>query len=608
MNPIRAFLASALVLAAMIWGACSNSSGNTVVYGDSAKKKTFPVTVTQFKEIKKANVNNENNMTIPLGFLDGKEDIPYFIVSAENLDATLACEARDWRSYKISDITESSTSVTITNEKTNSKAVFDLSAHTCAFDNYDAFFQSSNVYMNAVGSMMDYIRYADYGNVISYSNVPGQPIKLDWSTQDIGVILAKVDGKCYLAMPLQSYTDIFSTGLAWNGKDIFYAANLIDNIGVDAFYNDSPIQIGNRSAALAEFCYNELCINLDFNYGLKAIHGIEAFPDFDHYFAAAGIKDDLKSPDPLKFATALKEVCEFYFGDGHSNYWWNSPYLGKTKEIPAIHLGSATEKQYRNEEYGNLRKAKFGQGTVPAYEVVDDTAIVRFDQFTSTEKDAAAQRTSRDALLANNCELLNKYVGNLENTYETIAMISAVNQKIKADANIKNVVLDLSCNGGGANRAACFVIAWMLGYCKFDFRNPITGAKWSSTYQVDVNLDGTYNAADDSIKDKNLFCIVSPNSFSCGNMTPAVLKASDRVTILGAPSSGGTSCVYFTCAADGTIFRFSSRNVMSIVKNGSYYDIDQGVEPHYYINIPANFYEKDEIKAIVASVNKKRSS
>ena len=187
-------------------------------------------------------------------------------------------------------------------------------------------------------------------------------------------------------------------------------------------------------------------------------------------------------------------------------------------------------------------------------------------------------------------------------------MISAVNELIQNNkdidgnaVNIENVVLDLSCNGGGANHTACFVIAWMLGTCQFDFRNPITGAKWSALYRADIDFDGFND--DDSVSGKNLFCIVSPNSFSCGNMVPAVLKASNRVTILGTPSSGGTSCVQFSSVADGTIIRFSSKNVMSVVKNGSYYDIDQGVEPHYYINIPENFYDKAAIQDLVNDIN-----
>ena len=382
----------------------------------------------------------------------------------------------------------------------------------------------------------------------------------------------------------------------------FYASGLLYGSDLEEYYSTTTIQEGDRSEALAEYCYNELCINLDFNYGLKAIHGIEAFPDFDHYFFAAGIKNDLKSRNSLTFATALKDVCEFYFGDGHSNYYYNSLYLGVNTEVPMLHVGSWTETSLRNHQYKEARQSHYGD-TVPAYEVTSDgkTAIVRFDHFTASDKNAEAQIAGRNTLLANSGTLLNSYVDKDEDTYETMAMISAVNEKIKDDTKIKNIVLDLSCNGGGTNHAACFVIAWMLGYCKFDFRNPITGVKWSATYFADVDFNGDYDDRD-SVKDKNLFCIISPNSFSCGNMVPAVLKASDRVTILGTPSSGGTSCVQPSCTADGTIFRYSSKNVMCTVKNGSFYDIDKGVEPHYSINVPANFYDKNIIQALVNNI------
>ena len=149
----------------------------------------------------------------------------------------------------------------------------------------------------------------------------------------------------------------------------------------------------------------------------------------------------------------------------------------------------------------------------------------------------------------------------------------------------------------------------MLGKCTLEFTNPITGAKWSETFLADVNCDGTYDeenspaSSNDSVKDKNLFCLVSPNSFSCGNMVPAMLKASDRVTILGVVSGGGASCVQNASAADGTTFRMSSKYVMSVQKNGSNYDIDKGVDPHYYINIPENFYNVETINSLAQNIN-----
>ena len=147
------------------------------------------------------------------------------------------------------------------------------------------------------------------------------------------------------------------------------------------------------------------------------------------------------------------------------------------------------------------------------------------------------------------------------------------------------------------------MLSWLLGKTTLNITNPLSGAKWTATYSADVNLDGTFGGDDDTVSDKNLFCLVSPLSFSCGNLVPAVLKASDRATILGVTSGGGTAAVQPTNAADGTIFRMSSRYVISVFKNGSNYDIDKGVDPHYYINKPANFYDTEKISALVNSIN-----
>ena len=540
---------------------------------------------------------------ITLGFLTGKEEIPY-VPLFDNILKALKGNA-----YSISEVNAETTEVTITNSQTKTKAVVDLKGHAIYFDNYDAFFQNSQTYLDPTACA----NIGDYMEITDASNIPGQPIKLDWVKQDIGVVIFKVEEDYCLGIPLQTFDDVFGGTLIYNGKNLYYSTDVKDIPVVAADYYGTETASGVRSEALAEFCYNELCLNLDLNYGLKAIHGIEAFPDFDSYFKAAGIRDDLKSTNALTFANALNDVCSFYFGDGHSSYNVHSYYLGKDATLTEKHT-SAMFKSYLShlEDYVNARNEKIGSQSVysdgnkvwdpvKCYEVSSDgkTAIVRFDHFTVNQLKGDAIKT----LVAGfTDEKMDAYVHALENEYDTIALIHAINEKIQADSNIENIVLDMSLNGGGANHSAAFVLAWLLGECTFDFNNPITGAKWSATYKADVNLDGYYNSAD-TVSDKNLFCLISPISFSCGNMVPAMLKASGRATILGVMSGGGTSCVYNTSAADGTIFQVSSKNVMSVVKNGSSYDIDTGIEPHYYINKPENFYDKVKISALVNDIN-----
>lgn len=597
--------------------------GDTIINKVEPEHETFDVVIEELtaKEVTLVGVPDSK---ITLGFRKEMEDIPYVVLDSDLLNFIYTEEGEN-RRFNISDINADTKQVTITNTKRgNTKAVLDLTKHTLYFENYDLFFSgSSEVYMDPTACKEIAKQVKDdksYLEITESSNIAGQPVTLDWSTQDVGVVLWKEsdgsDVSYELALPLQMVNDVFfSPGLnhlAYNGNKLY----LTGNINQNSDYWTSPYQGKERSKAMAKLCYNELCLNLDFNYGLKEIHGIEKFPDFDTYFTNVGIKKSLMSTDPKIFADTLKDVCEFYFGDGHSNYQLNSPYLEPDYK-PKGHTSAQSEK-YSEEyiKYTNKRKASVTQGKIPGYVLSGNTAIVRFDEFTLNVEKASMEnrKTYGDKLISE--DILKEYVNYdskqqhvYEDEYDTVAFIYAVNKTIKKhdDDNpgnkIENIVLDLSCNGGGANHSAAFVLAWMLGECDFAFTNPITGAKWTISYEADVNMDGTAGEDADTVNDKNLFCLISPLSFSCGNMVPAMLKASDRVTILGVASSGGSSCVQPSSAADGTIFRMSSKNVMSINKNGSNYDIDRGVEPHYFINSPANFYDIDKIAALVTKIN-----
>ena len=561
-------------------------------------RKTFDVKVVELKN-RVVPFADPSIGSLELGFMEGKEDIPYIWCNSDLFENVFE------RNIDVSSVNADTKKVTFTNRDQNTTAELDLTRHTLTFDNYDLFFREDNtVYRDAAQTY-----FGDYMKMTDYSNIAGEPVVFDWSAQDIGVVIWK-DGNSYdLALPLQMANDVFFSHygiyIFYNGNKLYLSGSLTDD------YWTSGNQSGTRSKALAEFCYNELCLNLDFNYGLKKIHGIDKFPDFNTYFICSGIDKDLKSTNATTFANALKDVCEFYFGDGHSNYVLNSHYLAKDAVIKGNHTSAfrKADLESKNTYPDGARLARYGD-SVPGYEVTPDgkTAIVRFDEFTLEYENKAAKAGHYDDIDG----IIDSYVGTHENTYDTVSLIHYVNKKIKEKdgglEEIKNVVLDLSCNGGGANHSAAFVLAWMLGECTFNFTDSITGAKWAATYVADVDFDGSYMSdatpdAGDTIWEKNLFCLVSPYSFSAANMVAAMLKASGRVTIIGALSEGGSSVVEFYSTADGTFFRMSSKYVISQNKNGSNYDIDRGVEPHYYINKPANFYDKAKIQALVNSIN-----
>ena len=186
--------------------------------------------------------------------------------------------------------------------------------------------------------------------------------------------------------------------------------------------------------------------------------------------------------------------------------------------------------------------------------------------------------------------------GGLENMLDdTIALIMYAHQQItRTDSPIENVVIDLSTNTGGAADAAAYVIAWFLGECDFHLVDAMTGAQSTTVYHIDVNGDRAFDESD-SVASLNRYCLISPVSFSCGNLVPCTFKSSCDVTLLGRRSGGGACAVQPLITADGTIWQVSSRLRLSTVANGSFYDVDEGAEPDVVIDKVADYYDREKL-------------
>ena len=330
-----------------------------------------------------------------------------------------------------------------------------------------------------------------------------------------------------------------------------------------------------RSEALAEFNFNELCLLLDLYYGLYDEHGFNE--GFAYYLESIGLKEEFLKLDAINSFNALGSLTMGYIGDLHSAVAGISPYFGSsqpTKEELNLKLSNDFSAAARaDQEYKTAREEALGE--VNFYQKVGNTAYITFDSFTLGDRSGGY---SEEAL----------QIG------DTITMIIAAHAQISMDPEIENVVLDLSCNGGGTLDSAIYVVAWMLGSCELSIYNTITESRGTTNYSADVNLDGIFDEKD-SIADKNLYCIVSPVSFSCGNLVPALLKASGKVTIIGKTSGGGACAVHNGVTADGTMFAISSPLRMSTVKNGSYYSIDTGIEPDLTLTKIESFYDREAL-------------
>ena len=411
-----------------------------------------------------------------------------------------------------------------------------------------------------------------------------------------------------LYMPLSTFNDLFigsGMNLLYNGQAVFLAGGSLDTEDtdengltlMDIYYAPEP---GERSEALCEITYRELCFMLDITYGLKEQHGIT---NFNTYFKTTGLDNVLKDPDPELADAAISKLVYDYFADVHSTYMFNSAYTGADFYEAAEYTSDENCQVYKVYAYdaklqGEREEAGLTEGGVilNAYEEVGDTAFITFDSF-STSSIEYYNYVTDDGL---DLEALSEVY-----MTDTIGLVIYANAMIhREDSPVQNVVIDLLCNGGGQLDAAAYISSWILGEMDMRLRNQMTSAEYAFRYKADVNLDGAVTEEDCLDPDTlNVYCFISPSSFSCGNLLPSILKSDGRVTLIGQQSGGGGCAVYTTAAADGTVFNISSSYEFCMVKNGSYYSVDEGIEPDIYIRDLSKLFDRSWVDEYLKTIN-----
>ena len=405
-----------------------------------------------------------------------------------------------------------------------------------------------------------------------YVNRAGDAIMLNLSDYEIDIIAS--DDECYI--PFQTMNDLLENETyvlyVFDGEKVLGSA-----YGCDLINEMDSAPKHNMSKEFAVFNYNELRLLLDCKYGLKAEHGIEDFETFLNI--NTDLVSDLVSTDPMRASLSLIRLTSLYFDDLHSGFIRGS-YLyerdqGIEEQVRSVYTGPSNIRYNElGEIYENARKEVY-HDEVPGYEEVGDTAFLTFDEFTMERGDYYERGIDFDQ------------------PEDTIDLIIYANHQIKREGSpIRNIVLDMSNNDGGEASAAIFVISWFLGEADIALRDVFTGAETNAMYLADVNLDGEFNEDDTVGTGYKLYCLTSNTSFSCGNLVPAACKSSGKVTLVG-QTTGGGSCVVLPCTtAAGAVFQISGPMQLSIIKNGSFYNIDSGITPHFFLDKPESFYDR----------------
>ncbi len=437
MNTTRRLLA--LLLALTLALACAAPAYAENVGNHNIVKKTFPTYMGSDPEEKL-------NEDFPLYFVDGVEDLPYMEIGdwAEML-YFIHHDGGD-QDYGLSIETKDDT--VILERENGYTLTLDFARDTLHYTDYDAFMHGSND-----STLIDLV--SEKG--VDESGKPelimrdakasfdryGDEMTVDLAAYDIHMIAQ--DGGFFV--PLQTLCDFMllseQLSFVFNGQALFLAS---DSIFYDyseqaytqmaEIYYSAPT--GERSDALAEYSYNELCLLLDTFYGLKDAHDIQSFREL---FWQIGFDEVLSGNSAADADNALKEVIDYCFDDLHSVFDEYSYLVGNEPISSSTGIANRKYQEFSN-IYSAARDKACPDGWLK-YEEVGNTAYITFDHFTSNYSGwAYYEATEEDGL---------------DDTVQQI--IEAHKQITREGSPIENVVLDLSNSSGGAMDAAVVVLA-----------------------------------------------------------------------------------------------------------------------------------------------------
>ena len=438
--------------------------------------------------------------------------------------------------------------------------------------------------------------------------------------------LAKYGFKVYGApdevyIPLCILSNLFSSlqykRYFYNGKSVYCTENngtyYDKSKGYDSFYKsdwytDTDGNFKERPQALIDYSYNLLCFTHDTLYGHPGYYGIASLDDgcpdeektaaldkleFDQLLhqgeEAESIRKLLLSSSYKDYMYGLMKLFIKLYGDSHANISADQDIYTLRQAIEDHGyddlyskkiLARASSRQRILDWRKDARKDKASGASyipldsngLPAFEVIDEnkTAIIRFDSFFFDDDGwktyyGTNPTTSPDPALVS---LPDDTIGTFYKSFY------AIEHEPDYAGNVKNVVIDISTNGGGESDVLQFLLNYMIADPQDSSLltlDVISGSKKILTARSDLNLDGKIDS-NDKKKSYNFLIFTSLMSFSCGNAMPAIC-ADNGIKIIGQKSGGGSCVVRLACTADGFPYQYSgleriSRKDWSNVEGG----------------------------------------
>ncbi len=424
-----------------------------------------------------------------------------------------------------------------------------------------------------------------------------------WNLDDYYMQLISYQDEVYV--PYSILQTIFfsprSLSFAFNGSDFYNVSSFLaffDNpkertlseFG-KAYYGGPLGGIKERSKEYSEYFYGSFLFTMESSNGHI---GTMDFSSLDKELDSLGYKSKLLSSDSYTADAAICEaVCKLFGDGGHTGFIFTGVTAGMDidRDIPLMNKVFETDSRLvgKTNVQNYLTSLRSKAEVTPGLRVEGETAILTFDSFAVGAID---QKTGK----VNN--LTPENVG--QDNMSTFALFYNSFEEIKKNESIKNVVFDVSLNGGGAAIALGESLSFLTDEdVTFSTKNPLTGSKNVECVAYDNDLDGDFSDKDSYAGKYNFYILTSPVSFSCGNAFPCIASDYGYAKIIGQKSGGGDCVVGYATAVDGTYWQMSSNT--SIIRSSGH-TVDDGCPVDYEIDY-ARFYDANYLNSYLSALH-----
>jgi hypothetical protein len=454
--------------------------------------------------------------------------------------------------------------------------------------------------------------------IIRWKSLDASPKQVDVTLDygKYGIDIREDDGGVYFPFATISdlYIDTYMHLADFNGQTVMVAPN--GSYSLDDGYPEfifTPLLKDTRTDDMVDYSYKNLCFTLTNFFGypgrtlleksMKEKSLDQALQDYGK--AGQMTRELLKSTDMYDYFSGTATLSRLLYDGGHTYTDLTeineidtlSSFAQKLKPIRKAKLeefdsycpeyqpikqkresNRALRKQLRQQ-----REEKIGKDV--HYTKVGNTAYCQFESFMCD--DSGWRKFYKG-------EGPRPTVKEYPNDWLVI-LIDAI-ERAQNDPEVKNLIIDTSTNGGGSSDIVIFITSLICNKPDMYWENTLTGQKMKSSFDVDRNLDGKFDEKDKDVKlNMNIGLVISPCSFSCGNMLPALLK-DYGICLLGKQSGGGSCCVLYNPSAEGFGYRYSTHRARLINLKGE--NIDEGIKPDYELDFN-DFFDIAKVGSLI---------